>query len=179
MCFLVPPPPIHLGAASVLALALLRYVYLPAVLLGSLAPDIQPIIIVLFNVPYSFNGPVLHSLIGGTLLLPPLVIAIIFVLRKPLDRVTSFLELYQEPTLPRILAGTLIGVYSHILLDAYLYTDIQPFYPLDVNLLLSQSASRYIEMYTAGTITIIVALLMYGFHRRKKHNTDKSDKSKQ
>lgn len=176
MCFLVPGPPVHLGAASVLALALLRYVYLPAVLLGSLAPDIQPIIIVLFNVPYSWNGPILHSLIGGTLLLPLLVLAIIFILRKPLDKITSFLELYQEPTLPRILAGTLIGVYSHILLDAYIYTDIQPFYPFDVNPLLSQSESRYFEIYIAGAITIIIALLMYGFYRWKKHNAKRSDK---
>lgn len=104
----------------------------------------------------------------------PLVVApIIFILRKPVEKITSILELYQKPTLPTILAGTLIGVYSHILLDAYLYTDIQPFYPLNVNPILSQSTSKYFELYLVCTITFVMALLWYGFYRWKKHSIGK------
>jgi len=124
-----------------------------------------------FNLPGTLHGPILHSLIGSTLLLALPLTALVFILKKPIQNITSPLKLNQKPTFPSILAGALIGVYSHILLDAYLYIDIQPFYPLNVNPLLSQSTNRYLEMYTACTISFIVALLMYGFYLWKKHNS--------
>lgn len=170
----MPFTPFHLGPASILALALLRYVSLPALLLGSIAPDIQPLIILFFNLPSTLHGPILHSFIGATLLLAPPLTALTFILRKPINNILSPLKLNQTQTFPRILAGALIGIYSHILLDAYLYTDIQPFYPLTWNPLLSQSMFRYFEIYTICTISFILALTMYGFYlwrKRPGHKT--------
>jgi len=170
--FLVPFTPFHLGPASILALALLRYVSLPALLLGSIAPDIQPLIILFFNLPGTLHGPPLHTFIGATLLLAPPITILIFILRKPLDNLLlSPLKLDQRQSLPNILAGALIGTYSHILLDAYLYTDIQPFYPLTQNPLLNPSPLRYYEIYTICTISFIIALAMYGVYLRKKHKS--------
>jgi membrane-bound metal-dependent hydrolase YbcI (DUF457 family) len=124
-----------------------------------------------FNLPGALHGPPLHTFIGSTLLLALPLTALVFILRKPIQTITSPLKLNQKPTIPTILAAALIGVYSHILLDAILYTDIQPFYPLTTNPLLSQNTNRYIEMYTACTITFVIALIMYGFYLWKKHNT--------
>jgi len=175
----MPFTPFHLGPASILALVLLRYVSLPALLLGSIAPDIQPFLIMFFNLPGTLHSPPLHSFIGATLLLTPPLTALIFILRKPLNNLLSPLKLNQKQTLPSILAGTLIGIYSHILLDAYLYTDIQPLYPLTQNPLLNPSTHRYYEIYTLCTISFIIALAMYGFHLWKKHNSSRYQKNQQ
>jgi membrane-bound metal-dependent hydrolase YbcI (DUF457 family) len=127
----------------------------------------QPFIIIFFNQPGALHGPLLHSFIGATLLALPLT-AIIFILKRPLQTITSFLRLNQKPTIQSILAGSLIGVYSHILLDATLYTDIQPFYPSTTNPLLSHDPNRYYMIYTACAIAFIIALVMYGFCLWKK-----------
>jgi membrane-bound metal-dependent hydrolase YbcI (DUF457 family) len=146
-------------------------VYLPALLLGSIAPDIQPFIIVFLNLPGALHGPPLHTFIGSTILLALPLTALVFILKKPIQTITSPLKLNQKPTIQSILAGALVGVYSHILLDAILYPDIQPFYPLTMNPLLSQDPNRYYVMYTACAITFVIALIMYGFYLWKKHNT--------
>ena len=164
----MPFTPFHLGPASLLALALLRYAYLPALLLGSIAPDIQPFTILVFNQPGTLHGPLLHSFIGSTLLLALPLTALVFILKRPIQTTTSLLKLNQKPTLPSILTGSLIGVYSHILLDATLYAEMQPFYPLTTNPLLTQDPLRYYVMYTACTITFIIAIAMYGIYLWKK-----------
>jgi len=123
------------------------------------------------NQPGTLHGPLLHSFIGSTTLLALPLTALVFILRKPLEAITTPLKLNQKQTLQTILAGTLIGLYSHILLDATLYTDIQPFYPLTQNPLLSNDPNTNYIIYTACTITFIIALAMYTIHLWKKHNT--------
>jgi len=144
-------------------------------LLGSIAPDIQPFIIIFFNLPGALHGPPLHTFIGSTILLALPLTALVFILRKPIQIITSPLKLKQNATIPTILIGALIGVYSHILLDAILYTDIQPFYPITMNPLLSQDPLRYYIMYTACAVSFIIALAMYGFYlwkyRQKQENS--------
>jgi membrane-bound metal-dependent hydrolase YbcI (DUF457 family) len=100
--------------------------------------------------------------------------ALVFILRKPLEAITTPLKLNQKPTLQSILAGTLIGLYSHILLDATLYTDIQPFYPNTHNPLLSHDPNTSYMIYTACLVAFLMALAMYGFYLWKKHNARQS-----
>jgi membrane-bound metal-dependent hydrolase YbcI (DUF457 family) len=111
----------------------------------------------------------LHSFIGSTLLLALPLTAIVFILRKPIQTITSLFKLNQKPTVKTILAGSLIGIYSHILLDAPLYTDIQPFYPITQNPLLSNDPNTSNVIYTLCTISFIIALIMYAVHLRKQH----------
>ena len=166
----MPFTPFHLGTASILALALLRWVSLPALLLGSIAPDIQPLLMLLLDVPGGLHGPLLHSFIGATFLALPLT-ALVFKLRGPLDTILLLLKLKQKQTLPKILAGALVGTYSHIVLDSYLYPDIEPFSPNGWNPFFSRSTSRHFEIYTICAISFIIALAMYSIHLWKKHNS--------
>ncbi len=152
-------------------MALLRYVSLPALLLGSIAPDIQPFIIMFFNQPGTLHGSLTHSFIGSTTLLALPITAIVFILRKPLQAITTPLKLNQKQTFLNILAGTLIGLYSHILLDATLYPEMQPLYPLTQNPLLSHDPNRYYLIYTACAATFIIALAIYAVLLREKHKT--------
>jgi membrane-bound metal-dependent hydrolase YbcI (DUF457 family) len=143
-------------------------------LLGSIAPDIQPFIIIFFHQPGTLHGPLLHSFIGSTILLALPLTAILFILRKPLQTITSLFKLNQKPTIKSILAGSLIGIYSHILLDAPLYTDIQPFYPITQNPLLSNDPNTSNVIYTLCTISFIIALAMYAIHLWKRQNQNKT-----
>jgi membrane-bound metal-dependent hydrolase YbcI (DUF457 family) len=116
----------------------------------------------------------LHSFIGSTLLLALPLTAIVFILRKPIQTITSLFKLNQKPTVKSILAGSLIGIYSHILLDAPLYTDIQPFYPITQNPLLSNDPNTSNVIYTLCTISFIIALAMYAIHLWKRQNQNKT-----
>jgi len=129
-----------------------------------------------FNTPGTLHGPVTHSFIGSTILLALPLTAILYVVKKPIQTITTPLKLNQKPTITTILAGSLIGVYSHILLDATLYPEMQPFYPLTQNPLLSQDPNRDYIMYTACAAAFIIALAMYGFLLWKKHNTKNQTK---
>ncbi|NIR87405.1 hypothetical protein GWO13_07505 [Candidatus Bathyarchaeota archaeon] len=82
-------------------------------------------------------------------------------MRKHLEIPLRFLKLDQKRSFPRIFAGALIGVYSHILLDAPLYTDIKPFWPLDLNPLYSETMPRGLMYGICGT-SFIVAFVIYG-----------------
>ena len=157
----MPLTPFHLGPALVLALVLLWFVDLPALLLGSIAPDIEAAAAVMWfrDWPFPVHG-FLHSFVGGTLL--SLVLAVvIFPVRKHLEIPLRFLKLDQKRSFPRIFAGALIGVYSHTLLDAPLYTDIKPFWPLNLNPLFSENMWRGFEMYGFCGISFIVAFGIY------------------
>jgi len=157
----MPLTPFHLGPALALALVLIWFVDLPALLLGSVAPDIEAAAAMMWfrDWPFPIHG-FLHSFVGGTLL--SLVLsAAIFPIRKHLETPLRFLKLDQKRSFPRIFAGALIGVYSHILLDAPLYTDIKPFWPLDLNPFLSEGMSRGFEIYGFCVTSLIVAFAIY------------------
>ncbi len=157
----MPLTPFHLGPALVLALVLLWFVDLPALLLGSMAPDVEAAAAMMWfrDWPFPMHG-FLHSFVGGTLL--SLVLAVvIFPVRKHLEIPLRFLKLDQKRSFPRIFAGALIGVYSHILLDAPLYNDIKPFWPLDLNPLLSQRWFQGFGVYSFCGTCFIVAFVIY------------------
>lgn len=158
----MPLTPFHLGPALVLVIVLLWFVDLPALLLGSIVPDVEAAVAMMWfrDWPFPMHG-FLHSFVGGTLL--SLVLAVvIFPVRKHLEIPLRFLKLDQKRSFPRIFAGALIGVYSHILLDAPLYNDIKPFWPLDLNPLLSENMFRIREIYGFCRSCFIAAFVIYG-----------------
>jgi len=54
-------------------------------------------------------------------------------IRRYITSLMSFFKLKQDISFKRILVASLMGIYIHILLDSPIYTDIQPFFPLDIN----------------------------------------------
>jgi membrane-bound metal-dependent hydrolase YbcI (DUF457 family) len=167
----MPLTPFHLGPALVLALVLLSLVDLPALLLGSISPDIEPAAVWFLDLPFPLHG-LLHSFVGGTLLSLVLA-ALIFPIRKYLETPMRFLKLYQNYSFSRMLGGALIGIYSHILFDASMHGDMKPFWPLDQNPFLSGSSFRGLEIDVYCMTFFFVALVIYGViwvRNRKKNN---------
>ena len=106
-----------------------------ALAIGSVAIDIEGILVLFFSrdiflhdcstTACQLHGP-LHSIIGGTLAALLLAMAIILASRKIPEKLRKSLLLKNEKT---ILLSSLLGVYVHIFLDAFLYPEMSLAWP--------------------------------------------------
>ena len=127
----MPFTPYHLGPGLLFGLLLLNFINFPTFLIASVIVDIEPLIIILFNLNPSLHG-FFHSFLGGTLV-AFLLAALMSVIRKYLSPILEFFKIERKSSFKKILLGSLFGVYTHILLDSFLYIDIRPFLPLSFN----------------------------------------------
>jgi membrane-bound metal-dependent hydrolase YbcI (DUF457 family) len=156
---MMPFTPFHLGPGLLLGLLLLSYIDLPTFLLASVVVDVEPFLVLYFNLQYPLHG-FLHTFLGGTLI-AFLIAAVMSRLRNALSSLISFFGIKQKPTFRGILLASLFGVYSHVFLDSFLYQDIRPFYPFDLNPLLSQSLFISFEIYGLCVLSFIGGVVVY------------------
>lgn len=165
----MPLTPFHLGPAVLLGAVLPRRLDLPTLLVASVLIDVRAAL-VLFG---PLDGPVhgiLTTFLGGTvvaLVVATLVRALPGSVQSLLDRA----RLAPTNTTPAVLAGALVGAYSHVLLDSVLYFDAQPLFPSDWNpLLVGESASVpvYAVCVVAGGVGL--GLLASGIRQRRGGN---------
>lgn len=114
---------------------------------------------ILLGLNYPFHG-FFHSLIGGTVVAVVLAF-VVFKLRCFTFTVMKFFRLEHTASWKSVLAASFLGVYLHILLDAPLYSDIRPFYPFDVNPLLSSSMAVSIYIYMFCVFSFLVSAAIY------------------
>ena len=127
----MPFTPFHWGPNSVLGVALTKIFDLPTLLVACVIVDLEPLSVMAFGWHYPLHG-FFHSFMGATL--AGLGTAALMVPLQPYLRIfTTPLRLAQDSSWLKILWTSLFGVFSHVLLDAPLYRDIQPFYPLAKN----------------------------------------------
>ncbi len=148
----MPFTPFHLGPALLLGLLLFSTVSLPAFLIGSVIADVEGFSAIFLGVNYPIHG-YLHTF-AGAFVASILLAGLIYGVRKPINKVMSALRLQQEITFGSAFLGSLLGTFSHVLLDSFLYTDITPFFPGTFNPLAG--------LISLGTIYIlcVVALLL-------------------
>ncbi len=121
----------HLGPGLMVGLLFLNFIDFPTFLIASVIVDIEPFIVLFFNLDYPLHG-FFHSFLGGTIV-ALLLTVVMSRIRKCFSPLMSFFKLKQDVSFKRILVASLSGIYIHILLDSPIYTDIQPFFPLDFN----------------------------------------------
>ena len=129
----MPFTPFHLGPAIALGMVFNRWINIPAILLASVIVDVRAIYCLFIG-----NCPLhgfFHTFLGATIL-GLLVIAVIWFFRTRLSKISKILKIEQDYSLQSITVGALIGVWAHILLDAFLYPEIHPFWPIEGNTLL-------------------------------------------
>jgi len=149
----MPLTPLHLGPALAFGLPLRKWLHIPTLLLVSIAIDVEPLIVLVLNLDYPLHG-YLHTLLFAI----PYGVAISYTMmyiEKFLNPLYTALLLEEKSrTLtkkPYLLAGS-IGALSHVLLDSPLYTDIRPFYPLDINPLYNPSLAPLINSFCIWTL---------------------------
>jgi membrane-bound metal-dependent hydrolase YbcI (DUF457 family) len=133
----MPFTPFHLGPALFLGLLLLGFLDFPTFLIANVIVDVEPLLVLVFGLDYPLHG-FFHSFLGGTVV--ALVLALVMNrIRGTISPLLALVRLEQRSSLKSILCASMSGVYLHILLDARMYGDIRPLYPIDANPFLIQT----------------------------------------
>jgi membrane-bound metal-dependent hydrolase YbcI (DUF457 family) len=155
----VPFTPFHLGPGLLFGLLLFKYIDFPTFLLANIIVDVEPFLIIYFNLQYPLHG-FFHSFLGGTII-AFLFAALMSKLRNTFSSLMSFFRLKQKSSFKSIQTASLFGIYLHILLDSPLYQDIKPFYPFSFNPLLSHDMFIGYEIYGLCILSFIGGGIMY------------------
>lgn len=153
----MPFTPFHLGPSSWIGLFLFKIFDFPTLLITSVIVDIEPFCVFVFNAPWPIHG-FLHSFLGGSIV-AILTAVILYILKSPIKKVMAVLKLAQESSFKKILWTSFFGVYFHLLLDAFLYRDMKPFYPFEGNPLLGLFSSQ--QIYLFCSLSFLVGILFY------------------
>ncbi len=139
----MPITPLHFGPGLFIGVMFRKYIDIPTILVASVIIDIEPLYCM-------FSGCQLHgffhSFIGGGIAAVLLSLAMF--------RLSA---LWKNASFSKILAGSFIGIYTHIILDSVLYTDIKPLLPSGFNPFYNGEMFAGFEIYS-----LCVALFLAG-----------------
>jgi hypothetical protein len=125
---------LHLGPALLVALIAYPLLDVPTLLVASAVLDLEPLIVILLNLPQPLHGQY-HSLTLGTLL--ALAVALgMHMLRRYTEPYMVKVKLSQGDDIRRYVASAVLGTWIHVALDAFLYSDLTLLYPVQFNPLL-------------------------------------------
>jgi len=169
----MPLTPFHFGPALFFGLLLFGFTDLATFLVSNVIVDLEPFLIVFLGLNYPLHG-FFHSFIGGTIAAVILAF-VMFRLSNITEKMMKLFRFEQKASWKKIMAASLLGAYSHILLDSPLYPDIRPFYPFDVNPFFSNDMFIAINIYMfcifcflAGAIIYVVKLAV----QARKHQSE-------
>ncbi len=168
----MPFTPLHLGPALA-ALPLRKYLHIPTFILGNVIPDVEGIIVLAFGLNYPLHG-YMHTLLTASVF--GLVLGLVmFKLEKPTQPFYRMLKLETERSLPlkSFIAAGVSGAFLHVILDAFLYSEMKPLFPLAVNPLIYAPISMsevYLLCVGLGILGLMyyVGLFALEYFRRKK-----------
>ena len=164
----VPFTPFHLGPSLLVGLLVFPLLYLPAFLIGSVIVDVEPLGFLLLGLPVQHLF--FHTFIGATVSAVVLSL-IILPFRGVLESLMEKIHLPQTTTPIQLTGAALLGAYSHVVLDAFLYPEMQPFWPLLGNPFLGLVASSTVYLFCS--VCFICAIIVFAFqvwrinHRRR------------
>jgi hypothetical protein len=163
----MPFTPLHFGVHAAISLPLRKYIDVLTFIGANVAVDIEPLVVILFGLHYPLHG-YCHTFLAGTVI-GVLLALIIFPFRKIIDKIMSVVKLEYKPGLKTLILSGILGAWLHILFDAPLYTDIKPFFPLQVNPLYNiiPASVIYWICRLAFIPAIILAVLYFVIDRRK------------
>lgn len=137
----------HLGPALALGYLLRKKLDFKTFILANISNDIEPPIVIFFNLKYPLHG-FLHTLIGG-MVLGTIISTALYLIDKKLEKTKEY---------TKYLFSGVAGCEIHVLLDSPLYSDIKPLYPLDLNPLYYPQASFLV--YGLCVSLFIIGLLI-------------------
>ncbi len=124
----MPFTPYHFGPGLFLGVVLLPFVDLSTIIIASVILDLEPLVALMLNLPIPLHG-FFHTYLGATIVAFILTF-VIWPFRGYFNKIVSVFGLHQESSLRHIFLASIIGTCSHILLDSFLYAEMNPFYPI-------------------------------------------------
>lgn len=153
----MPFTPYHFGPHGCVGLAFQRYFDVPIFLLANVAVDLEPLIVMKFRLDYPLHGYCHTFLFGAVVGISLALIA--FPFRNAIKVIMNIIRLPYSTTLAKIVLSGLLGVWLHVLFDATLYRDIQPFFPWETNPLRGIVSNS--TLYRFCAICFVPAILLY------------------
>jgi hypothetical protein len=169
----MPFTPFHLGPALCFGIPLRNYIHAPTFILANVVLDFEPLLVLVFGLNYPLHG-YLHTFLAAIVIGFALGLAM-FLLEGRMHPLYKTLQLEPETTLQRsrfTIAGV-AGAMLHVLFDSPLYSDIQPFFPLNPNPMYGSISSSGIFLVTfiMGILGIAFYILILLLKVIKKHRT--------
>lgn len=127
----MPNTILHFGINSDFAFLWRKYFDLPAVILINVFINFESYVTIVLRSSYPQHR-YLHTYLFGTL---AAVVAAIFLYasRNTLKKLMQFLRLLYQTNFRKILISCVFGAWLHIFMDAFIYADARPFFPLKAN----------------------------------------------
>ncbi|WP_406660404.1 DUF4184 family protein [Methanolobus sp. ZRKC3] len=159
----MPFTPFHLGPALFFSGLGGKRVNLAAIVLGSIIIDVRAAYCI-FAGCRPLHGP-MHTFAAAAII-ALLISAALYSQRGILQRITDTLGLKQNYSILTIVSSSLIGTWSHVLLDSFLYNDIVPLCPLNSNPFLGLVGAG--TMYSACLLAFFIGIGIYLYMYLKK-----------
>jgi membrane-bound metal-dependent hydrolase YbcI (DUF457 family) len=121
------------------------------------AVDVEPLLVMSFGLDLPLHGYA-HTFLGAGAVGLALAVAA-FPFRSLMGRGMAWARLAYAPTWSRMLLSGLLGAWLHVLVDAPLYYDVQPFFPAPGNPL--HRCFSYGEVYGFSSVCVLLAGLLY------------------
>lgn len=123
----MPFTPYHFGPALLIGVLLFPFIDFATIVVASVILDLEPLAVIFFNLPMPLHS-FFHTYLGATIVAIILAIGI-YPFRKYLNKLVALFGLRQESSFRNIIPASIIGTYSHVLLDSFLYAEMNPFFP--------------------------------------------------
>ena len=118
----MPFTPYHLGPALLFGALLFPIVDIAALFLSSVLVDVESLYVIMFAPGLPYHG-ILHAYIGATGI-AILNAVIVWCLRDWIHQILAIFKIDQNTSFIRIFGTSLLGTYSHIFLDSFLYPEM-------------------------------------------------------
>jgi membrane-bound metal-dependent hydrolase YbcI (DUF457 family) len=157
----MPFTPFHLGPAVLIGFILLGYLDLPTFIVASVLVDLEPLAVLVFGLPGPLHG-FFHSFLGASVAAVLLAVVMARV-RGSLGFLGGFLGSGERRGSRGFLVAALLGTWSHVLLDAPLYGEMRPFYPLGGNPFLGVDLYLGLGVYRFCFLSGVVGVALFVF----------------
>jgi membrane-bound metal-dependent hydrolase YbcI (DUF457 family) len=166
----MPFTPLHWGPALLIGLLVFPLLDLPCFLIASVIVDIEPAVLMFLGAPvwHAFFHTYLGATLAGIALVP-----IVYLLHRPLEWLLRLLGLEQQKSLPRITVAALLGTNLHVLLDSFLYPEMNPFFPLLGNPFLGLVTYGQILLFCFVGFVAAIPLYVFQVWRSRKRRSRK------
>jgi len=167
----MPFTPFHFGPA-LLIYGVFIFLDPIALIYGAILVDLEPALVMFLKLSYPLHG-FMHSIVGVFLLLPVVYVATVITRRLLPDIDFFFTSKKREFKFGLIVASALVGSFSHIFLDSFLYPEMNLAWPLPYwNPLLNVDLSPVIYEFCGIALVIAIPLIVlrrYNLFKRLFH----------
>lgn len=163
----MPLTPFHFGPAIFIGIILFNVINFPTFLIANVITDIEPFLILSLGLEMPLHG-FFHSFLGGAIL--AVIFSIIMIaMQKPVQEIMKLFKLEQKINKKKILFSAFAGIYLHIIMDSMLYTDIKPFFPLQINpfCVFCNTYGKVLSGFEVYAVCIILFLIGFVLCARK------------